>query len=79
MSTNPTNPNEDGLTLDQWLKAVDWHLLAMSGMTAECLADYPTYDMWNDSVPPAEAAQVCLVEWNDFPEDLLGAVWEIGR
>lgn len=69
---NPTNPNEDGLTFAQWNVKVDAVLLSLCGLTAGDLADYPSYDLWNDSVPPAEAAEVCLFEWNDFPEDLLG-------
>lgn len=64
--TNPTNPNEDGLTFREWQKLVDRELIRLCGLTAGCLADYPSYDLWNDSVPPLEAAVVCLTEWNDF-------------
>jgi hypothetical protein len=71
MSQNPDNPNEDGLTFAQWQVQVDRHLVDLCGLTAGCLADYPSYDLWNDSVPPLEAARICLSEYNDFPEDLL--------
>jgi hypothetical protein len=63
---NPTNPNEDGLTFAAWQVLVDIELVELCGLTAACLADYPSYDLWNDSVSPREAAEVCLVEWNDF-------------
>jgi hypothetical protein len=69
---NPTNPNEDGLTFAQWNAKVDAVLLSLCGLDSGCLADAPYYDMWNDSVPVAEAAHEVLVEWNDYPEDLLG-------
>jgi hypothetical protein len=68
---NPTNPNEDGFTFAQWQFEVDIALVDLCGLTAACLADYPAYDMWNDSVPPGEAAECCLTEYNDFPSDLL--------
>lgn len=74
---NPNNPNEDGLTFAEWQKAVDRELIRLCDMPADCLADYPAYDMWNDSVPPLEAAVECLVEWNDYPADLIDA--EAGR
>jgi hypothetical protein len=66
---NPTNQNEDGLTFAQWNVKVDAELRKLCGLTAACLADYPSYDLWNDSVPPAEAAEVCLCEWNDWDPD----------
>lgn len=64
--------NEDGLTMEAWLTAVDRHVLALCGLTHGDLADFPIWDLWADGVAPAEAAAICLVDWNDFPEDLLG-------
>jgi hypothetical protein len=49
---NPTNPNEDGLTFAQWQEQVDQHLHKLCGLGASDLADYPSYDLWNDSCPP---------------------------
>lgn len=63
--------NEDGLTFEAWLKEVDRYLLRICGLTAECLADWPSRDNWTDGLAPAEAAAVCLLEWNDFPGNLL--------
>ena len=62
--------NEDGLTFDQWQLRVDNMLLGMCGLTADDLADYPSYDLWADGVSPKEAAMICLEDWNDFPSDL---------
>lgn len=70
-ATNPSNPNEDGLTFTAWQHKVDAVLVSLCGLTSSDLADYPSYDLWNDSVSPFEAAVVCLEEWNDFPADLL--------
>jgi hypothetical protein len=65
--------NEDGLTLGQWLKAVDAHLLGVIGLTHRDLADFPSYDSWADGLTPVEGAYICAVEYSDMPEDLF---WE---
>ncbi len=63
--------NTDGLTLAAWLDKVDHELVHLCDMPHDCLADFPIWDLWNDDVSPAEAAYICLVEWNDFPSDLI--------
>ncbi len=65
------NPNEDGLIFSEWLVLVDRELVRMCEFPSSCLADAPLYDMWNDSVPAREAAECVLVEWNDFPGELI--------
>lgn len=64
------NPNEDGLIYDEWINLVDMELLRICGVQSADLADFPSYDLWNDSISPYEAAECCLVEWNDYPESL---------
>lgn len=59
------------LSFADWNTAVDRELIRLAGLTADCLADYPSYDLWNDGLTPREAAEECLVEWNDFPADLI--------
>lgn len=59
---NPDNANEDGLTYGEWLARVDEHLLRICGFTHRDLPDTNTYDLWNDSVPPREAAEEILAE-----------------
>ena len=58
--------NDDGYTFEKWQVAVDMVLLRKCGLPADCLADYPSYDLWADYVSPSEAADICLVEWNDY-------------
>jgi hypothetical protein len=63
--------NENGLTFDDWIRDVDQELIRICGLGSRDLADFPSWDLWHDGVPPVEAAGVCLVEWNDYPTDLL--------
>lgn len=67
----PARENADGYTFAQWMFEVDIALVDRCGVTAACLADYPSHDLWSDGASPAEAAETCLIEWNDFPADLL--------
>lgn len=64
--------NDDGLTFAQWQRKVNRWVLGICGVTTEDLADYPSWDLWADGVSPREAAEICLVDWNDFDPDLLG-------
>lgn len=63
--------NSDGLTMAVWLRLVDLVLLGKVGVTHADLADFPIYDLWVDSVPPAEAAETVAVEWNDLNKKVL--------
>lgn len=63
--------NTDGLTLATWLGKVDHELIRLCDLTHDCLAEFPIRDLWADGVDPVEAAHVCLLEWNDFPADLI--------
>ena len=67
----PADVNIDGLTLAKWLGQVDHELIRLCDMPSGCLADFPAWDLWADGVSPAEAARVCLLEWNDYPADML--------
>ena len=62
--------NEDGLTLKQWVAAVDKVLVGVCGLTSGDLADFPIYDSWCDGLTAVEGAFVCAVEYSDMPEDL---------
>jgi hypothetical protein len=65
------NPNENGLIYDEWMRLVDQVLIGICGLDSTCLADGPSYDSWNDGLTPVDYAEVLLVEWNEFPADLL--------
>lgn len=66
--------NADGLTFSRWLKKVDQVINKLVGLTTADLADFPSYDMWADSLNPTDAATECLIEWNDLDPDLLDEI-----
>lgn len=69
MDEEPTN--KDGLTFTHWRARVDRIVLGICGLTTDDLGDYPAWDLWDSCVSPREAAEECLVVWNDFdPDDL---------
>lgn len=66
MKSIKDHPNLDGLTYDQWMRKVDAVVRDWAGVSVHDLADFPSFDMWADSVPPEEAAELVLEE-EGFP------------
>jgi len=59
------------MTFDEWITEVDEEIGGICGLSTDDLADAPYYDNWNAGTTPEDMAQIVLVEYNDFPEDLL--------
>jgi hypothetical protein len=53
-------------TFESWMSKVDGKLLATSGLTHHDLADQTWRDWFNDGMPAAEAAELCLKD-EGFP------------
>jgi hypothetical protein len=68
MATAETNAA--GLTLAQWMKAVDRGVMARASVSVHDLADCTFWDWWHDDMDPDEAAQEALRN-DGFPEELL--------
>lgn len=62
--------NDDGLTFREWMRKVNGILAARCGLTANDLADGPSWDTWNDGGSPEDYASDLLYD-NGFPSDLL--------
>jgi hypothetical protein len=58
--------NGDGLTFPEWLDRLDASLSARCGLVSDDLADFASWDAWNDAMSPAEAATM-LLEDEGFP------------
>ena len=56
----------NGRTFKQWMGAVDAIISRRFGMTSSDLADTTYWDMWNDEMTPAEAADEALAN-DDLP------------
>jgi|2_EtaG_2_1085320.scaffolds.fasta_scaffold42555_2 hypothetical protein len=56
----------NGRTFKQWMGAVDAIISRRIGMTSSDLADTTYWDMWNDEMTPAEAADEALAN-DDLP------------
>ena len=56
----------NGRTFTQWMGAVDAIISRRFGMTSSDLADTTYWDMWNDEMTPAEAADEALAN-DDLP------------
>lgn len=54
----------------EYMKAVDRELTTICGLSSGDLSDVCYYDMFEDEIPPYDAAIECL-EQSDFPMDLL--------
>jgi hypothetical protein len=66
--------NDDDLTFEAWMEAVDAEIQRVVGLTTSDLADCCFADMWSDGCPPTEAAAECLRE-NDAPEELINTLY----
>jgi hypothetical protein len=53
-------------TFASWMKEVDEHVSAISGLGVNDLSDYPFSDAFNDERDALEVAEE-LLEENDFP------------
>ena len=56
----PTTTNENGETFAAWYAAANKVCSGISGLTLDDLADGPSWDAWNDGVPPREYAEELL-------------------
>lgn len=59
------------MTFEQWLTRVDEILQEELGLTSSDLVDFPSRSLYDSGVSPEAAAAECLVEWNDFPYEML--------
>lgn len=50
----------NGLTYKQWIAKVDANLESRIGLGHEDVADFNSYDAWDDGMTPAEGADECL-------------------
>jgi hypothetical protein len=62
-----TERNAYGDTFNAWVRKVNTELVEICGLDTDSLADFPSADLWADDNTPAEAARVCLEDWNDTP------------
>jgi hypothetical protein len=60
------NTNAYGQTYATWMLKVNAALVEITGLDADCLADFPSADLWADDNTPEEAARICLLGWNEF-------------
>ena len=54
--------NLDGYTLEEWHAAANAECLRLCGLTIDDMPDVPIWDMWADSLPPRECAEVAIIE-----------------
>jgi hypothetical protein len=59
------------MTFKQWLQEVDKVLLKKCFLTHMDLADAPYRDMYDADEDPEDAAMTVLVDYNDYPTDLV--------
>jgi len=64
------NETRNGLTFKQWLKQVDSNLHGRIGLSHDDLADFCSYDCWNDEMSPQEGADECLSNDDIYAEPL---------
>lgn len=59
------------MTFEEWKNEVDDEIMGICGLSADDLADAPYYDNYEGGTEPKDMARIVLVEYNDFPEDLM--------
>lgn len=57
--------NDDGLTFEAWVKAIDALLIRQTGLRHSDFADAPYRDNWADGVPPEEMLSV-IAEYDEI-------------
>jgi len=56
----PTNPQDGSPSYDEWMKAVDREVLAVTGLSVHDLEDQPFADWYHDEISAEEAAHMAI-------------------
>ena len=67
----------NGMTYDDYMKAVDQYLWSALGVGHGDLCDYMTYDAFAGEVDPRETAYNIAENDGIVPQDLLDRIWEV--
>jgi hypothetical protein len=69
-----TNTESEMAGFHDFMARCDKVLAGAVGLTSSDLGDANWYDYYEDEMDPREAAVRCLLDYNDFPSDLIEEV-----